>query len=402
MDDIKQIGSNRILIFDTTLRDGEQAPGFSMNGPEKLKMARVLAALRVDVMEAGFAAASPGDEDAICRIASEIEGPAICSLARAKESDIVAAHRALRSAAKKRLHIFLATSPLHRTAKLKMTADEVIEAAIRSVTFARTLFEDVEFSAEDAIRTEPDFLAEVLEAVAEAGATVLNVPDTVGYTTPNEIYKLFTFLQEKVRRPDHVVFSAHCHNDLGLAVANSLTAVQAGARQVEGTINGIGERAGNCSLEELIMVLRTRTDTVGFDTHIDTTQLYPASQMLAEITGNPVQRNKAIVGRNAFAHEAGIHQHGVMNNPETYEIMRPEDVGAPSGGLVLGKHSGKHALAERARMLGYELDDGALNTLFAGFKKMADEKREIDDAVLVSLINEGAGVPSPREKRYAC
>jgi 2-isopropylmalate synthase len=378
---------NRVLVFDTTLRDGEQAPGFSMNVETKLQMAEALRDLGVDIIEAGFAAASPGDEEAVRRVSGEVEGPTFCSLSRASEDDIRAAHRALSHNKARRLHIFLGTSPIHRKAKFNMTADEVLAVAVRSVEFARTLFDDIEFSAEDAIRTEPEFLGDVMEAVAEAGATTLNVPDTVGYSTPAEIHALFRQLHSRIapRFPD-AILSAHCHDDLGMAVANTLSAVQAGARQVEVAVNGIGERAGNCALEEVVMALRTRADQFGVSTGIDTTKLVGVSRLLSEVTESPIVRNKAIVGINAFAHEAGIHQHGVMVDARTYEIMLPQDVGFEGSYFVLGKHSGRHAVAKRAAVLGYELADAQLNALFARFKQRADEIGEINDKELVALI----------------
>ena len=381
---------NRVVVFDTTLRDGEQAPGFSMSPDDKVRMGRQLKALGVDVIEAGFAAASPGDEDCIRAVVGEIaeddSGPVFCSLSRSTEGDIDAAWRALKGTARRRLHIFLATSPIHRAAKLKMTPDQVMAAAIRSVEYARVRFDDVEFSAEDAIRTEPEFLAEVLEAVAAAGATTLNVPDTVGYATPEEIVGLYRFLIARIRpRFPNVVFSTHCHNDLGLAVANTLAAVEGGARQVESTINGIGERAGNASLEEVVMALRVRAERYGVTTGIDATKLVSTSRLLSEITHSPVVRNKAIVGINAFAHEAGIHQHGMFADARTYEIMRPEDVGFEGSFFVLGKHSGRHAVAKRAEVLGYPLVGTHLTHAFAAFKARADEIGEIDDAELTAI-----------------
>ena len=387
---------NRVIVFDTTLRDGEQAPGFSMSPADKVRMAGALAALGVDVVEAGFAAASPGDEEAVRRVAGEVEGPVFCSLARANEGDIDAAWRALKDAPRKRIHIFLGTSPIHRAAKLRMTPEQVLAAIERAVGYARVRFDDVEFSAEDAIRTEPDFLAEACQVAAAAGASTLNIPDTVGYSTPAEIADLYGYLIDQVRpRHPHVVFSTHCHDDLGMAVANSLSAVEAGARQVEGAINGIGERAGNASLEEVIMALRTRADHYGVDTAVDTTRLLAASRLLSEITSAPVSRNKAIVGPNAFAHEAGIHQHGMIADARTYEIMRPEDVGFEGSFFVLGKHSGRHAVAKRAAVLGHELKGVSLDAAFAAFKRRADQIGEIDDAELTAIctavrLEEGA------------
>ncbi|HTU12468.1 MAG TPA: 2-isopropylmalate synthase [Allosphingosinicella sp.] len=375
-----------VRIFDTTLRDGEQAPGFSMNEAGKLRIARALAALKVDIIEAGFAAASPGDARAIEAVARELEGPTICSLARATPRDIAAAAKALAPAARKRIHVFLGTSPIHREAKLHMTREQVLAAIRANVARAREAVEDVEFSAEDAIRTEREFLVECLTAAVESGATTLNVPDTVGYTTPEEIYDLFRYLGQHVTRTDDVIFSAHCHDDLGMAVANSLAAVRAGARQVECAVNGIGERAGNCALEDVVMALKTRSDTYGVSTHVDTTKIMSASRTLSQITNTPPPRNKAIVGANAFAHEAGIHQHGVLQNRETYEIMKPEDIGLATDGIVLGKHSGRHALAARALELGYLLEGDKLDRAFEAFKTIADEVGIVDTARLAALL----------------
>jgi 2-isopropylmalate synthase len=378
---------NRVIVFDTTLRDGEQAPGFSMSAEAKVEMAAALRDLGVDVIEAGFAAASPGDADAIRRVAGEVEGPIFCSLSRASEEDIRTAYGALQSAPKRRLHIFLSTSPIHRAAKLNMSADEVLETAVRSVSFARTLFDDVEFSAEDAIRTEPGFLGDVMEAVADAGCNTLNIPDTVGYSTPVEIGQIFADIRRRViHKHPNVVISAHCHNDLGMAVANTLSAVENGARQVEVAVNGIGERAGNCALEEVIMALRTRADLYGVHTGVDTTKLVGVSRLLSLLTKSPVVRNKAIVGLNAFAHEAGIHQHGMLQDSRTYEIMRPEDVGFSGTKLVLGKHSGRHAIAQRAEALGYRLSGNQLGHVFNTFKRRADEIGEIDDSELLTIL----------------
>ncbi len=392
-DDTSDVGvdESHVTVFDTTLRDGEQAPGFTMSVEQKLRMATALRDINVDVIEAGFAAASPGDEEAVRRIAGEIEGPIICSLSRSGVEDIRAAARALEPAPKSRIHIFLGTSPTHREAKLKMSCDDVLKAIRESITYARTYFDDVEFSPEDAIRTEREFLVAAAETAIEAGATTINVPDTVGYTTPDEIYDLFTHLREKVSGLKDVVLSAHCHDDLGMAVANSVSALRAGARQVEVAVNGIGERAGNCALEEVVMAIRTRSDTLGLTTKIRTEGLYATSHLLGALTGNAVPRNKAIVGRNAFAHEAGIHQHGVIQNPLTYEIMKPEDVGSPGTELVLGKHSGKHALKKRAEMLGARLEGNVLPQLFFAFKALADECGEVNDNQLLELIHEYVG-----------
>lgn len=383
--------SRRVLVFDTTLRDGEQAPGFSMDAHAKVRMAAALRDLGVDVIEAGFAAASPGDEEALRRVAGEIEGPILCSLARAAEPDIVAAHRGLQHAKRRRIHIVLSTSPIHRAAKLNMSRAEVLATAVRVVKFARTYFDDIEFCAEDAIRTEIDFLGDVLEAVSQAGATTLNIPDTVGYSTPFEIGRIFQHLHGQIApRFPHVVLSAHCHNDLGMAVANTLAAVANGAGQIEGAINGIGERAGNCALEEAVMALKTRSDQFGVSIGIDTRKLVATSRLLSELTSSPVVRNKAIVGDNAFAHEAGMHQHGMLADARTYEIMRPEDVGFEGTRLVLGKHSGRHALVKRASALGYALTDNVVAAVFAMFKRRADEIGEVSDEELTAIIEQVA------------
>ncbi len=379
---------NQVRIFDTTLRDGEQAPGFSMAPEAKLRMAKALAALRVDIIEAGFAASSPKDAQSIMEIAAAVDGPVICSLARASRGDILASASALAPAERKRIHIFIGTSPLHREAKLHMDRKQVLDAIRSSIAFAREYFDDIEFSAEDAIRTERDYLVEALSAAASEGASTLNVPDTVGYTTPEEIYGLFRFLTESVDRPDGVIFSTHCHDDLGMAVANSLAAVRGGARQVECAVNGIGERAGNCALEDVVMALRTRADVYGATTNVDTTKIIPASRTLAQITNAPPPRNKSIVGANAFAHESGIHQHGVLQNRETYEIIKPEDIGLTTEGIVLGKHSGRHALSARARALGYVLEGEQLEQTFTAFKAVADEVGIVDTARLLALLCE--------------
>jgi len=377
---------SQIRIFDTTLRDGEQAPGFSMSEAGKLNVARALQALRVDVIEAGFAAASPGDFQAIARIAAEIEGPAICSLARCTKGDIEASAGALKAASRKRIHVFLGTSPLHRDFKLNMSPEQVLTRIKDMVGYAREHFDDVEFSAEDAIRTERGFLVEALSVAVEAGASTLNVPDTVGYATPDEIYELFRHLTDKVQNARDVIFSAHCHDDLGMAVANSLAAVRGGARQIECTVNGVGERAGNCALEDAVMALRTRRDAFNLTTGIDTRQIMAASRALSKATNTHPPRNKAIVGANAFAHESGIHQHGVLKNRETYEIMKPEDVGLGSNQIVLGKHSGKHALAARAAELGWSLEGDQLQTAFDAFKSLADEIGLVDSGQLSALL----------------
>jgi 2-isopropylmalate synthase len=376
---------NRVIIFDTTLRDGEQSPGCSMNLGEKMEMARALADLGVDVIEAGFPIASPGDFESVRAIAREVRGPIICGLARCNPADIDRAAEAIKDAARGRIHVFLATSTIHREFKLRMSREEVIARAVEGVKRARGYCEDIEFSPEDAARTELDFLAEVVEKAIEAGATTLNIPDTVGYAVPSHYASVIRHLKQNVRGIDKIVLSVHCHNDLGLAVANSLAALGEGARQVECTINGIGERAGNTALEEVVMALRTRADFYGLTTGINTKHLYPVSRKLSHITGMAVQRNKAIVGQNAFAHEAGIHQDGMLKERSTYEIMRPEDVGIARTELVLGKHSGRHALKQRVTDLGYHLTDDQLNKLFEEFKKLADKKKEVYDADIEAL-----------------
>jgi 2-isopropylmalate synthase len=380
------MSQDQVRIFDTTLRDGEQAPGCSMTLGEKLRVARALSELGVDIIEAGFPAASPGDFEAVKAIADENLGPVICGLARCNPADIEKVHAAVKGATKSRIHVFVATSQIHREHKLKMAKEEVIRSAVGAIKMARELCNDVEFSPEDASRTELAYLAEVVSAAIEAGATTVNIPDTVGYTVPAEFDELFRYLKENVARIDDIVLSVHCHNDLGMAVANSLAAVQAGARQVECTINGIGERAGNCSLEEIVMALKTRGEFFDLDTGIDTTRLYPTSRLVSSITGMHVPRNKAIVGENAFAHEAGIHQHGMLQHSSTYEIMRPEDVGLSRSNLVLGKHSGRHAFRDRVRELGFELDDFETNRAFQEFKKLADKKKDVYDGDIEAII----------------
>jgi len=377
---------NRVLIFDTTLRDGEQSPGCSMNLAEKLEMARALRDLGVDVIEAGFPIASPGDFESVQAIAREIQGPVIAGLARCNLADIDRAGEALRDAAKKRIHVFLATSAIHREFKLKMTRDEISGRAVEGVARAKTFCDDVEFSPEDAARTELDFLAEVCDKAVAAGATTLNIPDTVGYAVPSHYADIIRYLKKNVHGAENVVFSVHCHNDLGLAVANSLAALLEGARQVECTVNGIGERAGNTALEEIVMAMRTRQDFYQLTNNINTKLLVPTSRKLSMVTGMQVQRNKAIVGQNAFAHEAGIHQDGMLKNPSTYEIMRPEDVGIPSTDLVLGKHSGRHALKARIADLGYTVDEGQVQKIFEAFKVLADRKKSIYDADIEALV----------------
>ena len=385
---------DQLIIFDTTLRDGEQSPGASMTKDEKIRVARQLERMRVDVIEAGFAAASPGDFDSINSIAQVIRESTICSLARANENDIRRAGEAIAPAPRKRVHTFIATSPIHMEKKLRMTPDQVVEQAVKAIGWAREYTDDVEFSAEDAGRSDIDFLCRVFEAVIKAGATTLNVPDTVGYNVPGQYAETIRQLVERVPGSDKVVWSVHCHNDLGLAVANSLAAVMAGARQVECTVNGLGERAGNASLEEVVMAVRTRADIFPVETRIDTTQIVPASKLISQITGYPVQPNKAIVGANAFAHESGIHQDGVLKHRETYEIMRAEDVGWSQNKLVLGKHSGRNAFKSRLAELGVVLDsEEALNSAFAKFKELADKKHEIFDEDLQALLSDEAVTP---------
>ncbi|HEV8204530.1 MAG TPA: 2-isopropylmalate synthase [Pyrinomonadaceae bacterium] len=381
---------NRVSIFDTTLRDGEQSPGCSMNLTEKVRMAQKLQDLGVDIIEAGFPIASEGDFAAVRAVAAQCRNVKVAALCRTSELDVARAADALKYAANPRIHTFCATSDIHLEHKLKKTRTEVIEMTRAAVSQARNYSDDVEFSAEDATRSDIDYLCEVLDAAVEAGASVLNVPDTVGYTTPMEYTHLVQQVRERVVRDRDVIISVHCHNDLGLAVANSLAAIEAGARQVECTINGIGERAGNASLEEIVMALRVRADRLPFETGIDTTELYPTSQMLSSIVGFDVQPNKAIVGRNAFAHEAGIHQHGVINNPLCYEIMTPESVGVPANSLVLGKHSGRHALALRYAELGYHVTSAELEMAYRSFTDLADRKKRIYDQDLISLLADRA------------
>ncbi|HYV13957.1 MAG TPA: 2-isopropylmalate synthase [Pyrinomonadaceae bacterium] len=378
---------NRVSIFDTTLRDGEQSPGCSMNLTEKVRMANKLQDLGVDIIEAGFPIASDGDFAAVKAIAAQCRHVKVAALCRTAEQDVARAAEALKYAARPRIHTFCATSDIHLEHKLKKTRAEVIAMTRAAVRQARTYADDVEFSAEDATRSDIDYLCEVLDAAVDAGASVLNVPDTVGYTTPNEYTRLVQQVRERVVRDrDDVIISVHCHNDLGLAVANSLAAIEAGARQVECTINGIGERAGNASLEEIVMALHVRADRLPFETNIKTVELYPTSQLLSSIVGFDVQPNKAIVGRNAFAHEAGIHQHGVINNPLCYEIMTPESVGVPANSLVLGKHSGRHALSLRFAELGYDVTAAELDAAYMRFTNLADRKKNIYDQDLISLI----------------
>ncbi|XXQ67560.1 2-isopropylmalate synthase [Neisseriaceae bacterium B1] len=381
--------NNRVIIFDTTLRDGEQSPGAAMTKEEKLRVARQLEKMGVDVIEAGFAAASEGDWAAVNEIAQTIKNSTVCSLCRAVERDIRRAGEALAPAPKRRIHTFIATSPIHMEHKLKMKPAQVIENAVKAVKIAKEYTDDVEFSCEDALRSEIDFLAEICGAVIEAGATTINIPDTVGYSIPHKTEAFFRELIAKTPNSDKVVWSAHCHNDLGLAVANSLAAAQGGARQIECTINGLGERAGNASLEEIVMALKVRHDVFGFETGIDTTQIVPASKLVSTVTGYPVQPNKAVVGANAFSHESGIHQDGVLKHRETYEIMSAESVGWAANRLTLGKLSGRNAFRTKLAELGIELDsEEALNAAFARFKELADKKREIFDEDLHALVSD--------------
>ena len=381
--------TNRLIVFDTTLRDGEQSPGASMTADEKMRLARQLERLRVDVIEAGFPAASPGDFEAVQRIAEQVRETTICGLARANARDVSLAADAVKPAESPRIHTFIATSPIHMREKLRMSPDQVLEQAVLSVKQAKNSTGDVEFSPEDAGRSDEDFLCQILEAVIDAGATTINIPDTVGYTMPSQFGELIANLMERIPNSDKAVFSVHCHNDLGLAVANSLAAVLKGARQVECTVNGLGERAGNASLEEIVMAVRTRQDFFDCDTNIDSTQIVPASRLVSTITGFPVQPNKAIVGANAFAHEAGIHQDGVLKSRETYEIMRAEDVGWSANKLVLGKHSGRTAFTKRLVTLGIEFESKVdRDEAFVRFKTLADKKHEIFDEDLIALVSE--------------
>ena len=393
--------NNRVIIFDTTMRDGEQSPGASMTKEEKLRLARQLEKLGVDVIEAGFAAASPGDFESVNAIAKIITNATVCSLARAVENDVRKAGEAVLPAPKKRIHVFIATSPIHMEYKLKMKPKQVVEAAVKAVKIAKEYTDDVEFSAEDAVRSEHDFLVEIFTAVIEAGATTINIPDTVGYSIPSAWYERIRTIINSVPNGDKVVWSTHCHNDLGMAVANSLAAIQAGVRQVECTINGLGERAGNASLEEIVMALKVRHDLFGLETGIDTTQIVPASKLVSTVTGYPVQPNKAVVGANAFAHESGIHQDGVLKHPQTYEIMTAESVGWATNRLTLGKLSGRSAFKAKLAELGIELDsEEALNAAFARFKDLADKKREIFDEDLHALVSDEMSNLSPDSYKF--
>ncbi len=389
--------TRRIKIFDTTLRDGEQSPGFGLNAEQKLEVAAQLAKLGVDVIEAGFPIASPGDFEAVKAIAERIKGPTIAGLARAQTADIERAYEAVKNAEHPRIHTFIATSPIHMELKLCKKPEEVVKAAREAVALAKSLISEVEFSAEDATRSDWNFLTQIFTVAARAGATILNVPDTVGYTTPKEYYDLIRHLIDHVDAPEGTIFSVHCHNDLGMGVANTLAALEAGATQVECTINGIGERAGNASLEEIVMAMQTRKDRYGFETGVNSKEIYRTSKILQQMTGIGVQPNKAIVGANAFAHESGIHQDGMLKHHTTYEIMRPEDVGVPATALVLGKHSGRHAFRARLEQLGYRLSEEEIAGAFKRFKEAADRKKSITDFDLEALVGDEQASHSVQE-----
>ncbi len=382
------LDKNRVIIFDTTLRDGEQAPGASLNHREKIEIAHGLAALNVDVIEAGFPIASPGDFAAVKAVAEQVKGPIVAGLARCVEKDIDRCAEAVCAGPRPRIHVFLATSAIHRKFKLRKARGEIIRQAVAMVKYARRRCADVEFSAEDAARTEPDFLAQVVEAVIDAGAGTVNIPDTVGYAIPNQYGELIAGLFDTVPNIRRAVISVHCHNDLGLAVANSIAAVQSGARAVECTINGLGERAGNCALEEFVMALRTRADAFHLHTGVNTREIHRVSRMVSRMTGIAVQRNKAIVGANAFAHEAGVHQDGILKDRRTYEIMRPEDIGIEGSDLVLGKHSGRHAFRDKLTRMGMTLSDGEIEAAYNRFIELADKKKHIYDDDLLSIARE--------------
>ncbi len=397
-------GKRHVVIFDTTLRDGEQSPGASMNREEKLEVAQMLAKLGVDVIEAGFPVASPGDFESVRSIAQTIKGTSVCGLARCREKDITTAWEAIQSAENPRIHVFLATSPIHRQYKLRMTKEQIIENAVAGVKLARSFCDNIEFSAEDGSRTEIDFLCEVTEAVIRAGASTVNIPDTVGYAVPTYVKQIFESLCNRVPNIDRAILSTHNHNDLGLATANSMAAIEGGCGQVECTVNGLGERAGNSPLEEIVMALRTRGDYFNADTRINSKLLVPASKLVSRVTGLSTPRNKAIVGRNAFAHESGIHQDGILKERTTYEIMRPEDVGFTKTDLVLGKHSGRAALVDRARQMGYALTPEQLDVVYSEFKILADKKKEVYDEDLRSIIDSGRAkiVPTWNLESYSC
>ena len=392
---------NRILIFDTTLRDGEQSPGATMTFEEKIEVADLLDEMGVDIIEAGFPIASDGDFEAVATIARRTENAVIAGLARAIPADIDRCGEAVKHARRGRIHTFVSTSPIHLEHQMRKSQDEVLEIIARTVTQARNLIDDVEWSGMDATRTSDEFLCRCVEAAIKAGATTINVPDTVGYATPDEFGATIAMLRERVPGADAIVFSTHTHNDLGMAVANAIAGVKAGARQIECTINGIGERAGNAALEEIVMALRTRNDVLPFSTGIDTTMLLKASKLVSNATSFPVQYNKAIVGKNAFSHESGIHQDGMLKNNETYEIMKPEDVGVSSTSLVMGKHSGRHAFAEKLKSLGYELGDNAFQDAFKRFKDLADRKKHVYDEDIEALVDDEMGVAHDRIKVVA-
>lgn len=393
--------NNHITIFDTTLRDGEQSPGYSMNRSEKLRLALQLEKLGADVIEAGFPIASDGDFETVREIGKVITQSKVAALCRTRQEDLDRAVSALEFAAKPRVHTFIATSDIHMKYKLQQSRDQVLEAAVKAVEFARNYCDDVEFSAEDASRSDPQFLIDIFTAVIDAGASTINVPDTVGYALPWEYGELIRTLKEGIPNIDKAVISVHCHNDLGLAVANSLMAVRNGARQIECTVNGIGERAGNASLEEVVMAMETRKNNMDFSTSINTTEIYPSSQMLAQITGKGVQPNKAIVGENAFAHEAGIHQHGVLKNPLCYEIMTPESVGLTSNKIVIGKHSGRFALGRKLEELGYNLTKEDLNQVYVKVTKLADKQKTVEDHDLISILSMMNDLNTGRHGRVA-
>jgi 2-isopropylmalate synthase len=390
---------DKLIIFDTTLRDGEQAPGIALTPDEKVTIAHQLAKLRVDILEAGFAASSPGDFEAVSRIAAGVSGPVIASLARAHPDDIDKAYDALKAAERFRIHVFMSTSAIHMEKMLRLTPDEVMKASIEGVSRARGYTDDVEFSPQDATRSDPDFMIAVCKAAVAAGATTINIPDTVGFATPTDFAELLKRVFKEVRGTrDDVIMSVHCHNDLGLAVANSLASLSAGARQIEGAINGIGERAGNTSIEEVVMAIKTRQDVFGVDLGVDTTQLYDTSRLVARLTGYPVQYNKAVVGRNAFAHESGIHQHGVLRDRETYEIMDAAMVGQQAAQIVLGKHSGRAGFLDALEKMGITLEDEDFARAFDRFKQLADRKVQIGEEEIRAIVDNQTGIPTEKVK----
>lgn len=393
---VPSMSKNNVIIFDTTLRDGEQSPGASLTAQGKLEIAKQLARLKVDVIEAGFPVSSHGDFNAVKAIAKNIKGPTICGLARCIKRDIDTAYKAVKYAKKPRIHVFLATSKIHMKYKLKKAEDEILRLAVWAVKYAKRFIEDIEFSPEDASRTDKEFLYRVIEAAIEGGATTINIPDTVGYAIPSDFGQLIKGIKENVPNIDKCILSTHCHNDLGLAVANSISALQNGARQIECTINGLGERAGNASLEEIVMTVKTRKDIFNLDTAVKTPELYKTSQLVSRLTGIIVQPNKAIVGANAFSHEAGIHQDGILKRRTTYEILKPSDVGVEMTRLVLGKHSGRHAFRERFKKLGFHLTEKETNKAFEEFKKLADKKKEVFDEDLVAIVEDSVRTVTER------